>query len=410
MKQPVILRSKSLRDSVSIELPYSKSMANRILLMEALSLGKVTSPDRCEAEDCLWLSKALRKRSGELWMGEGAAPMRFALAWAALSPGKRVITGSERLCQRPMAPLVEALRQVGAEIHCPGVEGYAPFEVAGRELQSRVLEIDASRSSQYCSALMLIAPYIAGGLEIHLKGRVASQAYLELTARLMRMAGAGVTANFDSGRIQVAEGGYMPIEIALERDWSGAAFFYTLAALSPGMRIQLPGLSPKSLQGDAVCASLYRALGVQSHFERGSTFIEGDGATGHKVEEDFSNCPDLALPFATACAGLKIPAHLSGLHTLPFKESNRIDDLVTELESCGVSCSHDEAHIGLDSFKEVEGYPLIRTYKDHRMAMAFAPMARVFGQIGIDDAAVVAKSFPHFWKEMEKVFELWYPA
>ncbi len=381
-------------------LPASKSISNRLLIMGAVCGGAVEAENLSTSDDTRYLREALKSGKREIWLGHAGTALRFGLAWAAVTPGERFLHGSARLSERPVAPLVEALRSLGADISCPEKEGYAPLLVRGKKLRGGTVDLDAAVSSQFITALMLIGPVLEGGLELRLSGEIVSEPYLRMTARLMRMAGADVS--FRENLIRIANTGYAETCIEVEPDYSAASYFYAAAAFNRNLETELPGLPEKSLQGDAAVAEIYRRFGVETRYTaRGALLMPGE-VLDDRLQFDFLACPDLAQTVAVTAAGLQKPFHLTGLQTLRIKETDRISALAAELTKCGVSCKASDRELTINGFSEISATPRIRTYDDHRMAMAFAPLAAVFGEIIIEDPEVVSKSFPDFFREIKK--------
>lgn len=388
-------------EQITIQLPGSKSISNRLLVMRQLSGNSIDIERLSAADDTVLLESALNNDTGEMWLGDAGTALRFGLAWASVSKGERVMRGSARLSQRPIRPLVEALRSLGAEIQYLENEGFLPLKVTGKKLHHAVVEIDASESSQFTSALMLIAPYISGGVEISRKGHIVSEPYVAMTRNLMVEAGAVVSIQAE--KIVVEEGLYQETTIEVEPDWSAASYFYAICALSGNAELRLQGLRKASSQGDAVVADLFRSFGVQTRYSATGAHLSQTGIVEAMPVIDFLKCPDLAQTVAVVAAGLRHPLRLEGLQTLRVKETDRIAALSTELAKCGVTCEFGSDFLELKSFSTPEQTPHISTYGDHRMAMAFAPLALALGGIVIESPKVVSKSFPGFWKELEKV-------
>lgn len=386
-----------------VNLPRSKSLSNRALIIRALSGGQVEVDHLSTADDTRLLAEALKVRQGEVWLGHAGTALRFGLAWAAVTPGERLLRGSDRLSERPIAPLVDALRQLGADITYEGQEGFAPLRVRGRALGGGSLRLDASVSSQFITALMLIAPCLDQGLRLDLSGNVVSAPYLKMTARLMRQAGADVV--YRDATVVVQGSGYGEATLEVEPDWSAASYFYAAVALNPNLVVALPGLAEKSLQGDAAVADLFRRFGVETAFTARGAMLSAAETFDDSLSMDFLRCPDLAQTVAATAAGLRIPLSLTGLQTLRVKETDRIAALANELAKCGVTCEAAPDALHLRHFAEAAHTPHIATYHDHRMAMAFAPLAFALGELAIEDPGVVSKSFPDFWMEMDKLMK-----
>lgn len=403
MSAPVEILLRSMRPSgrIRVILPASKSISNRLLIMRAVSGGAVEAENLSTADDTRYLREALESGKREIWLGHAGTALRFCLAWAAVTPGERLLRGSVRLSERPVAPLVDALRSLGADISFPEKEGYAPLLVRGKRLRGGTLRLDATVSSQFITALMLIGPVLDGGLELRLDGTVVSEPYLRMTARLMRRAGAEVV--FRENLIQIADTGYAETSVEVEPDYSAASYFYAAAAFNRDLEIELPGLPEKSLQGDAAVTEIFHRFGIETRFTaRGALLFPAD-IIDDRAAYDFLACPDLAQTVAVTAAGLRRPFHLTGLQTLRIKETDRIAALSAELAKCGVGCKASEADLRINHFSDLSATPRIRTYDDHRMAMAFAPLAAVFGEMIIEDPEVVSKSFPDFFREIKKV-------
>lgn len=400
----ITLRNTGLTGRVTVRLPASKSISNRLLVMRALSGGALEVENLSAADDTRLLDAALRTNGDDLWMGHAGTALRFGLAWAAVTPGVRTLKGSERLSQRPVAPLIEALRSLGADITCTEREGYAPLLVKGRNLKGGSLTLDATVSSQFITALMLIAPVLEGGLELRLSGNPVSTPYLRMTARLMRLAGIDVVRT--DNRIFIPESTYAETAIEVEPDWSAASYFYTAVALNRDLEVELLGLSSKSMQGDAQVADIFKRFGVDTRYTARGALLSACDIFDDSDTFDFLACPDLAQTVAVAAAGLQIPFSLTGLQTLRIKETDRIAALAAELAKCGTGCKAEPDALLIRHFSDVSDTPSIATYHDHRMAMAFAPLALALGEISIEDPEVVTKSFPGFWAEMGKLVQV----
>ncbi len=383
---------------IEIHLPSSKSISNRLLIMQALSKGAVHISNLSTADDTTVLASLLAETKPSYWLGAAGTALRFGLAWAAITPGERILRGTHRLHERPLKPLIKALEKLGAEVECYEDEGFAPVEVNGRKLYRASLEIDASMSSQFTSALMLIAPYVQGGLEIVRKGARVSEPYVEMTARLMR--GAGAYVHMRAEKIEIEEGGYQPSTFLVEADWSAASYFYSVVALGGPEQILLHGLRTEGLQGDSAIAGIFTKFGVHTEFVSEGVIISRKGEKETSMALDCTSFPDLAQTIALTAAGLRMPCTLTGLRTLRVKETDRIAALGAELGKCGVTCEMGPDYISIKQFADPAPAPFIATYGDHRMAMAFAPLTLQLGKLGIESHEVVSKSFPDFWKEL----------
>ena len=413
----------------SIALPASKSVSNRALLLQALCPVKRYAIDNlavCDDTDHM-LQGVEAKRAGAQLIDIGATgtAMRFLTAYLAITEGETVITGSERMQQRPIGTLVEALRELGADITYMNREGYPPLCIRGKKLQGGALEIEAGISSQYISALLMIAPCLADGLTLHLKGNIASRTYIELTLDLMRKYGA-VAEWTDEQTIRVDAGAYEDIPLTVEADWSAASYWYELAAvaahLGHDVDITLPALTLDSRQGDRVVAQLFEPLGVKTRAtihkvcasERESSLLEfsqqaqpklNSIAVNSQFEWDFTHCPDIAQTLAVTCCLLGIPYVFKGIHSLRIKETDRVAALIAELRKLGfvLRAEGDERLVWDGERCEPDEHPVIATYDDHRMAMAFAPAALCYKNLTIEHPEVVTKSYPGFWEEIGKL-------
>lgn len=389
---------------IEVALPASKSISNRILIMGALSDGAVTGTSMSRAEDTRLLTAALQTEEGTLHMGDAGTAIRFGLAWAALTPGERVLTGSKRLCRRPIRQLVEALQSLGADIEYLETPGFAPLKVRGKALEGGTVNMDASVSSQFISAMMLIAPAMRKGLTIALSAKRVSKPYVYMTASLMRDAGAEV--ELGENAISIAPTGYRSATIAVEPDWTSASYFYSVVALNPGLEVFMPGLAEDNIQGDSILTEVYRGFGVDTAFEDGGAVLRRtrDPEPGYD-RFDFTRVPDIAQTVAVTAAALQREFTLTGLDTLRFKETDRIWALSSQLVKCGVHSRSLIEALTLEGHSPIpEGeVPRITTFGDHRMAMAFAPMVCALGAIDIEDPKVVGKSFPGFWEELAKM-------
>lgn len=379
----------------TVHLSGSKSVSNRLLIMRALGNGSLILRNLSPSDDTLVLQNALTSGGPVADIGAAGTAMRFLTAYFAITEGTRILTGSARMLQRPVKILVDALHKIGADISYMGEAGYPPLQIRGKELSGGSIEIPADVSSQYISALMMIAPAMKKGLELKLSGKIASQPYISMTASLMRQLGIDVRESVNSIRIEA--GKYSGGQIEVEGDWSAAAFFYTMAALRNGTVLHLEGLHPHSLQGDSVLMEIFAGLGVQSSFEGDVLRIAHVPVSATQFSYNFKDCPDLAQAVIVTCAALGIPGTFSGLESLRIKETDRTMALAAELQKCGVRFYIAGESWKLEGKAEARDGVTIRTYEDHRMAMSFAPLSLVLPEIQIEDPGVVTKSFPAFW-------------
>ena len=347
-------------------------------------------------------------------IGAAGTSMRFLTAFFASQEGKEVVmTGSERMKQRPIALLVDALRTLGAQIDYVEAEGFPPLRIHGRKLKGGALSIDGSISSQYISALLMIAPTMSKGLALTLSGHITSVPYIEMTLGMLRQFGITSTWNRENNLIDIVPQPYRAQQYHVESDWSASSYWYeiaSLAASSLSNTITLEGLHAQSLQGDAAIARYFEALGIRTTFRDEAVTLESNGISSEAratLEMDLSSQPDLAQTLIVTCCALNVPFRITGLHTLRIKETDRVAALETELKKLGYVITDQELNGSVEmqwdgTRCEAEADPVIATYKDHRMAMAFAPMSLVLPSrsILIDDPGVVSKSYPNYWEDL----------
>ena len=391
-----------------IALPASKSISNRILILNALSKSAYPVENLSDSDDTQVLKDALLSlQSGNTSFDIGAAgtSMRFLTAYLAQSEGIWTITGTERMKNRPIRILVDSLREIGGKIDYIEKEGFPPLQIYGRKLTGRAIRLNGGVSSQYLSALMMIAPLTQQGLDIQLEGTVISRPYIEMTIRLMQTF--GIEALYNGQQIRIKPQTYQPVPFTVESDWSAASYWYEIVALAENSaEVELTGLEQNSIQGDAKVAKLFESI-VATGYE---TSLRGVLAAKQstfspflKSRYDFTNEPDLAQTLAVTCCLLDIPFHFTGLQSLRIKETDRISALQNELKKLGYAVNASEAAMEWTGDRcESEQYPVISTYEDHRMAMAFAPVCLKTGKIRIENPAIVSKSYPKFWKDLEK--------
>ncbi|MCD7975952.1 MAG: 3-phosphoshikimate 1-carboxyvinyltransferase [Tannerellaceae bacterium] len=385
----------------SIFLPASKSISNRILIMNALGDDPREIKNLADSDDVKAMMGVLHSNDCHFNIGAAGTTMRFLTAFLSKIVGEWTITGSERMKNRPIRLLVEALNGLGARIEYMEKEGYPPLRIFGSALQGGEISLSGGVSSQYISALLMIAPTMEKGLKLHLEGEIISRPYIHLTIQLMKAF--GVEVEWKGQDLYVAPQTYKPIPFTVESDWSGASYWYTIALFADHPEIELSGLFEHSLQGDAAGAKLFEQLGIHTTFTGKGAILRKNGIKCDRLVYDFINEPDLAQTFVVACVFSGTPFHFSGLQTLKIKESDRIEALKAELRKLGYVITDKE-----DTILEWNGercdpepHPVIQTYEDHRMAMAFAPIALVKPEgIEMADPQVVTKSYPGFWKDL----------
>lgn len=390
-------------EEVSIQLPASKSISNRALIVQALTSQTIELKNLSQAKDTLILQDLLSHDSADKNVGMAGTAARFLCAFLSTKERTFRVDGEERMRQRPMQDLLNALEKLGASINYLDQNGFLPVEINGRHKKGGELAIDASVSSQFVSALMLIAPKLPGGLTIQLLGELVSKPYILMTQSVL--AHFGIAVNFSSNSIHIPEQRFIPTPLTIESDWSSASYFYSALCLLDEGSLLLKNLSFNSWQGDEICADIYFRLGIRSTKQGEDVLLEKTGQVTHYLRYDFSDCPDLAQTVICTCVGLGVAGEFSGLHTLRNKETDRISAMQNELRKLNWSLEEKEPNRFL-LLRKVEKHPIdlnINTYNDHRMAMAFAPLTICYGQLTIENLDVVNKSFPDFWKEMKKI-------
>lgn len=386
----------------SVQLPASKSICNRALILNALSYSPYEIQNLSDCDDTDVMVKALNSNDSHFDVKAAGTAMRFLTAFLSKVVGEWTITGTERMKNRPIRILVDALNAVGAKIEYLEKEGFPPLRIMGSALQGGEISLDGGVSSQYISALLMIAPLMEKGLTLHLQGKVISKPYIHLTLQLMKQY--GVESEWGGSTIKVAPQSYRPLPYTVESDWSAASYWYEMMALSQQAEIELKGLFKESLQGDAAGAKLFAQLGVATDYKAGGVVLRKNGNVCQKLIYDFVNEPDLAQTFVTTCAFMDIPFRFTGLQSLKIKETDRIEALKCELRKLGYVLTDTNGSIleWNGECCEPEAHPVITTYEDHRMAMAFAPASLVRKEgIEIAHPEVVSKSYPHFWENLE---------
>jgi 3-phosphoshikimate 1-carboxyvinyltransferase len=388
-----------------IVLPISKSLANRTLVLQFLQKQALLPATTDEPDDVRVLREAFilvgNKTHARIDVGAAGTAMRFLTACLAMLPGEWILQGSVRMEDRPIAALVTALRELGADIQFIGKEGFPPLLIKGKKLHGKHLQMPANYSSQFISAILMIAPFLEEGLQIDLLEQAVSEPYIGMTLELLSTAGATVSKHHQ--HIDVKSGLPTPSSstIQIEADWSAASYYYALVALRKGSQIRLTGLSPSRIQGDSIVSEIFSELGVRSTFDDQGVLIEHKGTVLRNFDYNCINCPDLAQTIAVTCLGLGISAQLRGLQTLKIKETDRILALKTELEkfSAEITISNDALQLKPNPASH-QGTLFIETYHDHRMAMSFAALSVLGYTLEMPDASVVSKSNPAFWNHL----------
>lgn len=397
------LKKSKINSFSELKITGSKSESNRVLLLQALFEG-LEIKNVSNSDDSQLMQKALKSNSSVVDIHHAGTAMRFLTAYYATRLGKTTtLTGSSRMQERPIKILVDALNTLGASISYTKNDGYPPLLIEGKTLTKSNVQMKANVSSQYISALLLIAPTLENGLTLHLEGEITSTPYIKMTLSLLNEL--GVQTSFEINTITVFPFRQLTSKtFVVESDWSSASYFYSIVALSPvGTQIAISEYKSTSLQGDAILQKIYKDLGVESTFN-GTTLIlkKIENSSSNCLSIDLSNAPDIAQTIAVTCLGLKIDCDLTGLHTLKIKETDRLVALQNEIQKLGTTINITNNSLQLKSPLDLNPGVVISTYNDHRMAMAFAPLA-LKTQLFVDDAEVVSKSYPDFWNDLKTI-------
>ena len=384
-----------------IQITGSKSESNRMLLLQAL-YPKIMLDNLSNSDDTVAMKSGLESDKNMVDIGHAGTSMRFLSAYySTLENQEKILTGSSRMQERPIGVLVDALRQLGADISYLKNEGYPPLLIKGKQLRANEVRLSANISSQYITALMLIAPSLPDGLRVYLEGKITSIPYIEMTLSLLHKI--GVDAIFSGQHIQVfPKKDITQITHAVESDWSSASYYFSMVALAKEADVSLSTYKKDSLQGDRVLMDVYQQFGVKSSIENNTLALKKQTMGSTHVQLDLSDAPDIAQTIAVTCYGLGLSCSLTGLHTLKIKETDRLVALQNELSKLGATIEITDKSLHLHKrTNPIRPNVLIETYHDHRMAMAFAPLGLLV-PIRIQDADVVTKSYPGFWKDLEQ--------
>ena len=403
----LFLKASSLQLPASISITGSKSETNRLLLLQAL-FPNLTLANTSNSDDSEVMQKALKGNQEVVDIHHAGTAMRFLTAYFAVNEGREVVlTGSQRMTERPIKVLVEALRQLGAQISYEKEEGYPPIRIKGQKITANKVSIPANVSSQYISALLLVAPKLENGIELTLVGEITSIPYIKMTLALLNEI--GIETHFTGNTIIVKPltTSPKPQTLTVESDWSSASYFFSLVALSNEASISLSSYKQSSLQGDSALVKIYEQMGVKTHFDENKmTLVKQPNFKFEKLNLDLNNTPDIAQTIVVTSLGLGIGCHLTGLHTLKIKETDRLEALRIELTKLGAKISVTNDSLTLEATHHINSNVKIATYNDHRMAMAFAPLALKV-PIEIENAEVVSKSYPDFWEDLRSLgFEI----
>ena len=390
--------------NAKIQLPASKSISNRALIIYALTQNGILPQNLADCDDTSVMIKALNSADELVDIMAAGTSMRFLTAFYATQAGTKIMTGTERMQNRPIHLLVEALRKLGADIEYLKNEGFPPLKINGKKLQGGDLSLDGSISSQFITALLLIGPTLEKGLNLELKGEIASKPYIDMTLALMNQCGA--SAKWTSpNKLEVKPQPYKPTPVLVESNWSAASYWFEMVALMDKSEILLKDVTLPSLQGDAQGAELFKLLGVDfKAIDRGLLLTKTDNIAD-KLDIDFTKIPDLAQTFVVAAALLNIPFRFTGLQTLRIKETDRIAALINELKKLGYNIKDKgdtQMYWNLEKTTP-QAKPVIATYEDHRMAMALAPAAIKHPSLIVDEPMVVTKSYPTYWEDLQEI-------
>jgi 3-phosphoshikimate 1-carboxyvinyltransferase len=402
----LLLQTSQSDLQAQIAVTGSKSETNRLLLLQAL-FPNISLANTSNSDDSEVMQKALKGNEEIADIHHAGTAMRFLTAYFAVNEGREVVlTGSPRMKERPIKVLVEALQQLGAQISYESEEGYPPIRIKGKKITQNKVSIPANVSSQYISALLLVAPKLQNGIEITLVGEITSIPYIKMTLALLN--DLNIQTSFEGNVIKVYPKPEVQSKVmTVESDWSSASYFFSLAALANKASISLSSYKETSLQGDSALVEIYAKMGVETHFEENEiTLVKQPNFNFESVNFDLNNTPDIAQTIVVTCLGLGIGCHLTGLHTLKIKETDRLEALRIELTKLGADISVTNDSLTLVATKHINSNVKIATYNDHRMAMAFAPLALKVPII-IENAEVVSKSYPDFWEDLKSLgFEI----
>ena len=400
----ISIKQKSVFSGSVDYLPASKSISNRALILNALSGNKSTLHNLSDANDTQLMLKLVGSADKIIDVEDAGTTMRFLTAYFSATNQHKIVTGTHRMKERPIGILVDALRSLGADIEYLEKPGYPPLEIkqfSGQKTDT--LRIRGDVSSQFISALMMVAPTLPQGLSLILEGKIGSRPYIEMTASMMKLF--GVACDVLEKQVNIPPRPYQPTEFTVESDWSGSSYWYAFASLASQAELRLPRLFLDSLQGDSAIMKIMESLGIQTAMD-GNLVSLSKTDRMEKISWDFTHCPDLAQTVAVVCAAKGVEGNFTGLESLRIKETDRIAALQNELRKIGADLREEKDHWKLIPSKKFPEKAFFNTYKDHRMAMAFAPLATIM-DVEIENPSVVRKSYPRFWDDMRSLgFEL----
>lgn len=397
----ITLHKSTIQQQSSIEITGSKSESNRLLLLQAL-FPEIELTNVSNSDDSNLMIKALASKEKVVDIHHAGTAMRFLTAYFSAQEGREtVLTGSKRMKERPIKILVDALQELGAEINYVENEGFPPINIIGKKLIKNKVSLKANVSSQYISALLLIASKLENGIELTLEGDITSVPYINMTLSLLNEI--GVKTSFENNTITVYPSKANIKPLVVESDWSSASYYFSIVALSAvGTEITLSSYKENSLQGDSCLVEIYKHFGVSSNFKENSITLKKEPSKINSLTLDLKNAPDIAQTIAVTCFALGVSCDLTGLHTLKIKETDRLVALKTEIEKLGGRVDITDKSLHLKATNNIKELVSIATYNDHRMAMAFAPIA-LKKPIVIEDAMVVSKSYPTFWEDLKSI-------
>lgn len=399
MNYKISFNSNNLKGEVV--LPFSKSISNRLLVIHAFANHAFRIFNLSESDDTRHMNHAFESGDDVVNIGHAGTAMRFLTAYFAAAGIEKTITGSDRMKNRPIGELVNALNSLGAEITYTEKQGFPPLKTSGKLLNGDTISLKGSISSQYITALLLIAPVLPNGLTVNITDHLISSSYVKLTLQMMKFF--GIESSWEGNRITIGHQDYKPKDYTVEADWSGASYWYQLAMLADKAEITLHGLFSDSAQGDAAIAGLFNSTGVETRYEDNKVIISKSAESCNFFEADFINTPDMVQTFVVALCLRGIPFRISGAQTLRIKETDRIFALQREMAKLGFSIHEPE--VGVLTWDGKKGAAMenitIDTYDDHRMALAFAPAALYYPGMVINNAEVVTKSYPQYWEQLK---------
>ncbi|MEI6821353.1 MAG: 3-phosphoshikimate 1-carboxyvinyltransferase [Bacteroidota bacterium] len=413
--QSIILNVTNKAFKGDVTLPSSKSICNRVLIVQSICNNKFNISNISNADDSQLLVTLLdsihnqaNDTSPKIINTKNAGTVfRFLTAYLSICKGSYILTGDNRMQQRPIHALVNALLSLGADIKYLETHGFPPLQIGELKYKDNDICVDANLSSQFISALLLIAPLLPDGIKLYIKGNIVSRPYIDMTLKIMQQF--NVQHTWHDTIITVRKQNYLPFadNYIVEADWSAASYFYQIVAMADDATLFLKDLYKESFQGDSVVADIFKSFGVDTVFEENGVRLTKNGFTVDKFKYDFSNCPDLVPAVAVTCAALGILSELRGLKNLKIKESDRLTALYIELSKMGVETMVEEDNVLWIYKSKIKIHEPIQTYNDHRMAMCFAPLALLQNNIELNDPDVVVKSFPDYFKELCKLgFEI----